>query len=111
MSDQARRLRSVPDRTQSHSDMVEQTYLAHASKLWRSLRAYSGDPDVASDAVAEAFAQLLRRGDGVRDPGAWVWRTAFRIAAGDLKARRTFVEPVADTRAARPEPIINSLTN
>lgn len=109
MSDQARRLRSVPDRARSHSDLVEQTYLDHAPKLWRSLRAYSGDPDVASDAVAEAFAQLLRRGDGVRDPGAWVWRTAFRIAAGDLKTRRTFVEPVADTRAARPEPEIIDL--
>ena len=25
-------------------------------------------------AVAEAYAQLLRRGSVVRDPAAWVWR-------------------------------------
>jgi RNA polymerase sigma-70 factor, ECF subfamily len=43
---------------------------------------------VASDAVAEAFAQVLRRGDEVRDPERWVWRAAFRIAAGELKERR-----------------------
>jgi len=42
------------------------------------------DPEVASDAVAEAFAQLIRRGDEVRDPRAWVWRSAFRIADRDV---------------------------
>jgi RNA polymerase sigma-70 factor (ECF subfamily) len=43
---------------------------------------------VADEAVAEGFAQLLRRGDEVRDPAAWVWRAAFRLAAGDLQRRR-----------------------
>ncbi len=42
---------------------------------------------MTDDAVAEAFAQLIRRGDDVRDPVAWVWRSAFRIAAGELKRR------------------------
>lgn len=67
---------------------IDAVYRANADRLWRSVRAYAGDADVASDAVAEAFAQLIRRGDGVDDPAAWVWRTAFRIAAGDLKVRR-----------------------
>lgn len=56
--------------------------------LWRALVAWSGDPDVADEAVAEAFAQLLRRGGEVLDPAAWTWRAAFRLAAGDLKRRR-----------------------
>jgi RNA polymerase sigma factor (sigma-70 family) len=43
---------------------------------------------VASDAVAEAFAQCLNRGAVVRDPSRWIWRSAFRIAAGELKDRR-----------------------
>jgi RNA polymerase sigma-70 factor (ECF subfamily) len=108
--ERARRLQSVPDRVQSHSDLVEKTYLEHSARLWRSVRAFSGDPDVASDAVAEAFAQLLRRGDGVRDPGAWVWRTAFRIASGDLKTRRTYVEAsLADEPTARAEPEVIDL--
>jgi RNA polymerase sigma-70 factor (ECF subfamily) len=38
--------------------------------------------------VAEAFAQVLARGDAVRDPARWVWRAAYRIALGELKARR-----------------------
>ena len=48
----------------------------------------SADRDVASDAVAEAFAQALRRGADLRSPERWVWRAAFRIAAGELKQRR-----------------------
>jgi RNA polymerase sigma-70 factor (ECF subfamily) len=47
----------------------------------------SGSREVADDAVAEAFAQALRRGRALRDPAAWVWRVAFRLAAGELKER------------------------
>lgn len=61
---------------------------AEHARLWRSLLAHTGDPDVASDAAAEAFAQAVRRGEAVRDPAAWVWRAAFRIAAGQLAVRR-----------------------
>ena len=67
---------------------VEQVYRQDAERLWRSVYAYAGDHDLASDAVAEAYAQLLRRGAVVRDPVAWTWRTAFRIASGMLKDRR-----------------------
>jgi RNA polymerase sigma-70 factor (ECF subfamily) len=67
---------------------AEATYRSDADRLWRAVFAWAGDADVASDAVAEAFAQLLHRGDRIRDPAAWAWRTAFRIAAGSLKARR-----------------------
>lgn len=56
-------------------------------RLWRAVFAFAQDRAVASDAVAEAFAQCLRRGDAVRDPRAWVWRASFRIAAGELKER------------------------
>jgi len=60
--------------------------------------AYSGDPEVASDAVAEAFAQALRRGDAIRDAEAWVWRAAFRIAAGELADRRRRASAPANER-------------
>ena len=55
--------------------------------LWRALLAYTGDRDVASDAESEAFAQVIRRGAAVVDVAAWVWRSAFAIAAGMLAAR------------------------
>lgn len=66
---------------------VERLYREQGDRMWRAVLAFAGDPDVASDSVAEAFAQALRRGDAVRDPARWVWRTAFRIAAGVLKER------------------------
>jgi RNA polymerase sigma-70 factor (ECF subfamily) len=68
---------------------VEALYRADADRLWRAVYAWAGDPDIASDAVAEAYAQVIHRGDAVRDPAAWTWRAAFRIAAGALKARRS----------------------
>jgi RNA polymerase sigma-70 factor, ECF subfamily len=66
---------------------IEAVYRDHATRLWRSLLAYTGDAAITDDAVAEAFAQALRRGDAIRDPGRWVWRAAFRIAAAALKER------------------------
>jgi RNA polymerase sigma-70 factor (ECF subfamily) len=66
---------------------VEAAYRADAQRLWRAIYAFAGDAEIASDAVAEAYAQLLHRGAAVRDPAAWTWRTAFRISAGALKAR------------------------
>jgi RNA polymerase sigma-70 factor (ECF subfamily) len=67
---------------------LERVYRHVGAKLWRSLLAYSADPELASDAVAEAFAQALARGDAIQDVERWVWRTGFRIAAGELHRRR-----------------------
>jgi RNA polymerase sigma-70 factor (ECF subfamily) len=64
---------------------VEAVYRQDGDRLWRALYAFAGTEDVASDAVAEAFAQALRRGSAIRDVRSWVWRSAFRLAAGDLK--------------------------
>jgi RNA polymerase sigma-70 factor (ECF subfamily) len=76
----------------SRMDRIERLYRERGDRIWRGLLAFAGDPEVASDAVAEAFAQVLRRGEEVRDPERWVWRAAFRIAAGELKDRRRTVE-------------------
>jgi RNA polymerase sigma-70 factor (ECF subfamily) len=66
---------------------LEGLYRELGARMWRSVFAFAGDPDVASDAVAEAFAQALRRGDQIRDLERWLWRSMFRIAAGELKER------------------------
>jgi RNA polymerase sigma-70 factor (ECF subfamily) len=67
---------------------IETLYRADGDRLWRAVYAFAGDAEIANDSVAEAYAQLLRRGAAVRDPAAWVWRTAFRVSRGSLKARR-----------------------
>lgn len=66
---------------------VEAVYRADADRLWRAVYAFAGDAEIANDAVAEAFVQVLGRGAAVRDPAAWTWRTAFRLSAGALKTR------------------------
>ena len=68
-------------------DRVEAVYRSVHPRLWRSLFSYTGDAELASDAEAEAFAQVLRRDDAIDDVAAWVWRSAFRIAAGFLAVR------------------------
>ncbi len=78
------------------SEAVEDLFRREGVRLWRALAAFTGDRDIASDAVAEAFAQLLGRGDEVRAPDRWVWRAAFNIARGDLKERGRRQELVTD---------------
>jgi RNA polymerase sigma-70 factor, ECF subfamily len=82
---------------------LETLYRAQAGRLWRAVLASTGDPEVASDAVAEAFAQCLRRGERVQDPERWIWRTAFRIAAGEMKMRRRDRSDVPDRGYEVPE--------
>ena len=69
-------------------DAVERVWRDDGPRLWRSLVAFGGDQELASDAMAEAFAQALGRGAAVETPDRWIWRAAFRIAAGELKERR-----------------------
>jgi RNA polymerase sigma-70 factor (ECF subfamily) len=72
---------------------VEAAYRRTHERLWRSLLAFGRDPELASDAEAEAFAQALRRWDAIDDVERWVWRAAFRIAAGMLADRRQQPDP------------------
>ncbi len=59
--------------------------------------------------MAEAFAQALRRGAEIRDPGRWVWRAAFRIAAGAAKERRRFDPPGRDEAFDVADPATSDL--
>jgi DNA-directed RNA polymerase specialized sigma24 family protein len=69
--------------------------------LWRSLYAYlGGRRDVADEAVAEAFARAIAYRRGIRDPLAWIYRTAFRIAAEEM--RRGASRSVGPNRTVEP---------
>jgi RNA polymerase sigma factor (sigma-70 family) len=67
---------------------LERLYREDGHRLWRALVLFSRDQEIASDAVSEAFTQALARGGAIRSPSSWIWRSAFRIARGELKARR-----------------------
>jgi RNA polymerase sigma-70 factor, ECF subfamily len=87
---------------------LERVYREHGERMWRAVYLFSGDREVASDAVAEAVAQALRRGDEIRSPERWVWRTAFLVARGMLKERRRMV-PEASDRSSQMLPATNEL--
>ncbi len=88
---------------------LERLYRDEGARLERALVLFAGDREVARDAVAEAFAQALRGGDRIRDPHAWIWRTAFRVAGGELKERRLHSAPLREAAYEMPEPLTNLL--
>lgn len=81
------RVDDAPVELEDRAGELERLYREQGARMWRSVLAFAGDPEVASDAVAEAFAQALRRGEQIRDPERWLWRSVYRIAAGQLKER------------------------
>ncbi|MGH2650261.1 MAG: RNA polymerase sigma factor [Actinomycetota bacterium] len=84
---------------------LETLFLKEGPRIWRALFAYTADRDVASDAVAEAFAQALARGSELRSPERWVWKVAFRVAAGEMKDRSRREPPSPAVSAYElPEP-------
>lgn len=83
---------------------LDRLYREQAPRMWRALTAYAGNRDVAQDAVAEAFAQAIARGTAIRSPQHWVWKAAYRIAAGELKRRGTCAELVRDDPVTIDEP-------
>ena len=85
------------------AESIEAMYRQEADRLWRALLAYGGDVEIASDAVAEAFAQAIRRGPAIRDARAWVWKAGFRIAAGELKRRSRSTDLIPDGSYLDPE--------
>jgi RNA polymerase sigma-70 factor (ECF subfamily) len=91
-----------PDRAPpSRAVDYEQVFRDAAPGLWRAIYAFTaGQRTVADDAVAEAFARALERANQIRDPVPWLYRTAFRLAAEDLRRERRGPEPEPDQTPA-----------
>ena len=70
-------------------------YREAGARLWRSLYAYTaGEREIAQEALAEAFARAMERDGQIRNPVPYLYRTAFRIAAAEMRrARRVAPEP------------------
>jgi RNA polymerase sigma-70 factor (ECF subfamily) len=86
-------------------ERLEVAYRHLGGRLWRALLGYTGDPEIASDALAEAFAQALAREGDLRSPEDWIWTAAFRIAAGMLKTHRRGGNALPEARYELPEPV------
>jgi RNA polymerase sigma-70 factor (ECF subfamily) len=92
---------SPPDRVWTGSAVdYEQVFREAGPGLWRTIYAFAaGRRAVADDAVAEAFARALEQVGQIRDPVPWLYRTAFRLAAEDLRRERRELEPGLDQTA------------
>jgi len=76
---------------------IERLYRESAPQLWRSIYGFAGGRrHLAEDAVAEAFARAIERRNEIRDPLAWIYRTAFRIASRELQQERRGRPPSPD---------------
>lgn len=89
-------MESAPVTSDLAVQRVRRVYESDHARLWRSLYAFTSSRSIADDAAAEAFAQVLRRGDDVHDVAAWVWRSAFAIARGELQRRGRSVGEVPE---------------
>jgi RNA polymerase sigma-70 factor (ECF subfamily) len=94
---------------QEQRDEIADLFTTYGGQVWRAVLAASGGrPDVADDVTAEAFAEYIRRRDGVRDPLAYVFRVAYRLAAKELRRER---QQVALAAGADPHtaPVVASV--
>ena len=67
----------------------EQVYREHGPGLFRAIYAYTGGRrDIADEVVSESFARAIARDPDVREPVPYLYRTAFRLAAKELRAER-----------------------
>jgi RNA polymerase sigma-70 factor (ECF subfamily) len=96
-------------------DEVEAVFRSHSGQVWRAVLAMTaGRSEIADEATSEAFARLFVHREEVRDPVAWVFRTAFRIAVGETRRERATgdrfpaVEAASD-RSALPEDLTAAL--
>lgn len=65
---------------------VERVWHDRRAKMWRSLTAFAGDPDLASDAVAEAFAQALGKRERALAYEAYDHLVRLDLSTGDVRA-------------------------
>jgi len=67
---------------------IERLFVEDSARMWRAVLAYTGDPEIASDSVAEAFTLALESQGRIASVSGWVWRVAFRVATAELRRRR-----------------------
>lgn len=67
----------------------ERLFADEGPGVWRTMYAFTGGRrEIAEEAVAEAFARAIAHAPGIRDPLAWIYRTAFRLAKEELRRER-----------------------
>ena len=88
---------SEVERPQAAGDDLEELFRNSGPELWRAIYGFTGGRrQLAEDAVAEAFARAIEHADGIREPLAWIYRTAFRLATRELQRERRLPPQLPD---------------
>jgi RNA polymerase sigma-70 factor (ECF subfamily) len=78
-------------------------FAEEAAGVWRTLYVFTGGRrDVAEEATAEAFARAMANTRRIREPLAWIYRTAFRLAKEELQRERRHPPPEPDVGVELP---------
>ncbi len=65
---------------------LDALFRAEGYGLFRTLVAFTGGrADIAEEATVEAFARAVAQQETLRDPLAWIYRVAFRIAIDEVR--------------------------
>jgi RNA polymerase sigma factor (sigma-70 family) len=89
---------------------VEAAYREQAARLYHAVLGYSGDPEIARDALAEAFARAMASKERIDTLVPWIWKVAFRVAAEELRRRRKLRPPEeGEVRAPDPPELFEAL--
>jgi RNA polymerase sigma-70 factor, ECF subfamily len=65
---------------------LDNLFRAEGDAVFRTLVAFTGGrADIAEEATAEAFARAIAHREELRDPLAWIYRVAFRVAVDEVR--------------------------
>jgi RNA polymerase sigma-70 factor (ECF subfamily) len=88
-----------PDGTEaSRREVLSRALVEEGDRLYALALRTTRDPDLAADAVQEAFASALEKAEGFREesrPGTWLHRIVFNKAIDLLRRRRRY-EPLPE---------------
>lgn len=91
---------------------LETLFRDEADGVYRTLLAFTGGrADVAEEATAEAFARALAQGPALRDPLAWIYRVAFRVAIDEIRrtAKQGRGEPTGEMSPPELDGLVEAL--
>jgi RNA polymerase sigma-70 factor (ECF subfamily) len=90
----------------SHREVLSRALVEEGDRLYALALRTTRDPDLAADAVQEAFASALEKADGFRGEsriGTWLHRIVFNKSIDQLRRRRRY-EPLPDDDPDRLTP-------
>jgi RNA polymerase sigma-70 factor, ECF subfamily len=79
--------RAVDDAAaEGQSGDIDALFRSEGDAVFRTLLAFTGGrSDIAEEATAEAFARAIAHREELRDPLAWIYRVAFRVAVDEVR--------------------------